>query len=295
MIKEYASRKKLGVALGSGGAKGIAHIGVLEVFEKNGIAISEISGSSIGTMIGAAYAGGMTIKEMKEIAFSVDLKKLLTFFDFTNPMNGGLIKGDVVEEFLSTILPVKRFEELRIPFKCVATDLKTGEPVIYNSGDLVPAIRASISLPGFFKPYKYQERLLIDGGIVNPVPVNLLTHSDYKCAVILNEYLGLRKWSAQKINVEERTKVYLNEKFHPIIKHLPDNRKILKLNFIKNLSTSIDSMTRKIVEFNLNDFFPDLVIKPEVRNIATLAFHESHKCYLAGVHAAERTIQVSLS
>jgi NTE family protein len=292
MMKKQVGHKKLGIALGSGGAKGIAHIGVLEVLEKNNMAINEISGSSIGAMIGAAYAAGVSIREMKKISFSINLKRIWKFFDFTNPMTGGLIKGDVVEEFLNTILPVKRFEELRIPFKCVATDLKTGEPVFFDSGDLVPAIRASISLPGFFKPYKYQERLLIDGGIVNPVPVSILTHSDYKSAVVLNEYMGLKKWSAQKINVEEKIKNYLNEKFHPIIKHFPDNRKIKKLNFIKSISTSVDSMTRKIVEFNLDDFTPDLVIKPEVKDIATLAFHESNKSYLAGVHAAEKTLQV---
>jgi len=291
-LKEKIGHKKFGIALGSGGAKGIAHIGILEVFERNSIAINEISGSSIGAMIGAAYAAGLTIEEMKEIAFSIDLKKLWTFFDFTNPMTGGLIKGDVVEEFLDTILPVKRFEELQIPFKCVATDLKTGEPVIFDTGELVPAVRASISLPGFFLPYKYQERLLIDGGIVNPVPVNLLTHSDYTCAVILNDYLGLKKWSAQKINIEEKIKAYLNEKFHPIIRHFPGNRKIIKLKFIKKLSISIDSMTRKIVEFNVNDFNPDLVIKPEVKDIATMAFYESNKSYLAGTQAAEKTLQV---
>ena len=294
MIKEQDSHKKLGIALGSGGAKGIAHIGVLEVFEKNGIIISEISGSSIGAIIGAAYAAGVTIEEMKEIAFSIDLKKLWSFSDFTNPMNGGLIKGDVVEDFLNTLLPVKRFEELSIPFKCVATDMNTGEQVIFDSGDLVPAIRASISLPGFFKPHKYQERFLIDGGIVNPVPVNLLTHSDYKVAVVLNEYQKLRKLSAQKINSEKKIKNYLNEKFHPIIKHFPDNRKIKKLNFIKNVSTSIDSMTRKILEFNLNDYTPNLVIMPYVEDIATLAFYESHKSYLAGVNVAEISFLVLL-
>jgi len=123
----------------------------------------------------------------------------------------------------------------------------------------------------------------------------LLTHSDYKCAVILNEYLVLKKWSAQKINVEERIKVYLNEKFHPIIKHFSDNRKIIKLKFLKNLSTSIDSMTRKIVEFNLNDFTPNLVIRPDIEDITTLAFHESHKSYLAGVYAAESSLQIMSS
>jgi len=289
-LKEKIGPKKLGIALGSGGAKGIAHIGILEVLERNNIVINEISGSSIGAMIGAAYAAGLTIEEMKEIAFSIDLKKLWTFFDFTNPMTGGLIKGEIVEEFLNTILPVKRFEELRIPFKCVATDLKTGEPVIYNSGDLVPAIRASISLPGVFIPYRYQERLLLDGGIVNPVPVSLLTNSDYKAAVVLSEYQTIRKWSSQKINAEERIKQYLDEKFHPIIKHFPNNRKIKKLNFIKNISTSIDSMTRKMLEFDLTDYTPNLVIKPEVKDIATLAFHESNQCYLAGVHEAEKDL-----
>ena len=149
--------KKAGICLGSGGAKGISHIGVLETMEEYDISITEISGCSIGAIIGALYAAGVSIEKMKEISFEVNLKKLWNLFDFTNPISGGFVKGDIVEDFLNEILPVRRFEELSIPFKCVATDIVSGKPAVFDSGDLIPAVRASISIPGLFVPYKYKD------------------------------------------------------------------------------------------------------------------------------------------
>ena len=142
-LKDFIGSKKVGITLGSGGAKGISHIGVLEVLEESGVIINEISGCSIGSIIGAAYASGMPI------------------------------------------------EELKIPFRCVATNVGTGEQEIFDSGDLIPAIRASISIPGFFVPMRYQGKLLVDGGIVNSLPVDLLCDSDFKIATIVEEYRKL--------------------------------------------------------------------------------------------------------
>lgn len=284
--------KKVGIALGSGGAKGISHIGILEVLEKNNIKISEISGCSIGAIVGGVYAAGVSIERMKEIAFSIDLKKTLNLFDFTNPSTGGIVKGKIVEEFLENILPVKRFESLKIPFRCIATDIKSGKEVIFDKGDLIPAIRASISIPGFFMPYEYQGKLLVDGGVVNPVPVNLLDKSDYKIAIVVQEYKKIKKWSKRKMEIETKIKKFLNERFSPIIKYLPDYKKgNKKSGMINILSSTIDIMTNEILEVNLNNYNVNLIIKPAVDNIAALGFYDGYKSYLKGIKAAEDIMQ----
>ena len=292
ILMRYFKKKKVGLALGSGGAKGIAHIGVLEVLEEYDITISEISGCSIGAIIGALYAAGVSIEKMKEISFKIDLKKLWNFFDFTNPISGGLVRGNAVEDFLSDILPVQRFEELRIPFKCIATDIKSGEPVIFDSGDLIPAIRASISIPGLFIPYKYEDRLLVDGAVINPVPTHLLSSSKFKIAVIVYEYQTMKKLSKRKITLDNLIKKHLSNRFDPIIDRIIKNKKPKKeMNFLNILSSSIDNISKNVIESDMKGNDADLIIKPDVKDIATLAFHESFKSYIAGVDAAELKIQ----
>ena len=284
--------KKAGISLGSGGAKGIAHIGVLEILEVYNIEITEISGCSIGSMIGALYASGCSIEKMKKIAFDIDLKKMWDLFDFTNPISGGLIKGDAVEKFLSDILPVRKFEELRIPFKCIATDIQSGEPVIYDSGDLIPAIRASISIPGLFIPYKFNDRLLVDGGIVNPVPIDLLSSSEFKIAVIVDEYQTLKNLSEHKITLDKLLKKHLSNKLQPIIDMISKNNKPKKeMKFINLLSSSIDNFSKHISASNEIISTSDLIIKPDVQDIATLAFHNGYKSFMKGIYATEKAIQ----
>lgn len=281
--------RRVGIALGSGGAKGISHIGVLEVLEKNNIKINEISGCSIGSIVGAVYAAGVSIEKMKKIAFSIDIKKMWELFDFTKPTSGGIVKGNLVEQFLDEILPVKKFEDLKIPFRCVAADIKKGKEVIFDKGDLIPAIRASISIPGLFVPYEYQDRLLVDGGVVNPVPVNLLDKSDYKIAVVVQEYKKIKKWSKRKMAIETKIKIFLNEKFSPIIKYLPDYKKRnKKFGIINILSSTIDIITNEISEVNLNRYKVDYILRPDVGDIATLGFYDGYKSYRKGVEAAEK-------
>ena len=284
--------KKTGISLGSGGAKGIAHIGVLEILEVYNIEITEISGCSIGSIIGALYASGCSIEKMKKIAFDIDLKKMWGLFDFTNPISGGLIKGDAVEKFLNDILPVKNFEELRIPFKCVATDIKSGEPVIFDSGELIPAIRASISIPGLFIPYKFNDRLLVDGGIVNPVPIDLLSSSEFKIAVIVDEYRTLKNLSEHKITLDNLLKKHLSNKFQSVIDSILKNNKPKKeIKFINLLSSSIDNISKHMSESNDILSTSDLIIKPYVHDIATLAFYDGYKSFMKGIYAAENAIQ----
>ncbi len=193
---------KIGLALGGGGARGLTHIPVLQTLDDLGVQPAHISGTSMGAIIGAIYASGKTPQDIREIVDSMvilegeGLKDILQkrglrkWFELVDPnffKKGGVIKGQKIAEFLQEIIGVDTFEELNIPLTIIATDFHTGEQVVFNSGPLMPAVRASMSLPGLFEPVKYDGRLLIDGGVVNPVPHDLLLDMDFVIAVDVSD------------------------------------------------------------------------------------------------------------
>jgi len=165
---------KVGLALGSGGARGLAHIAYLEVLDQLLIKTSAIAGSSMGALVGALYAGGMSGNRLRGLATGISILDLPKFLDAPSLKDLQGIKGKKIEEWLRDILPIKRFEDLPIPLKVVATDYWKGEQFVFSSGDIARAVRASISIPGVFHPYQIEGRLFVDGGVVNPVPFELL-------------------------------------------------------------------------------------------------------------------------
>ncbi|MBU1078493.1 MAG: patatin-like phospholipase family protein [Spirochaetes bacterium] len=295
-FRKYIIRKqKIGLALGSGGAKGISHIGVLEVLEKNQLVPDEISGCSIGAIIGALYASGVSLRTIKQIALKINFISSIELFDLTFPKDGGIVKGHIVEDFLNSILPVKRFEELKIPFTCVATDLIKGKQVVFKKGELIPAIRASISIPGFFIPYQYNDDLLIDGSVLNPVPVDLLTDSDYRIAVVLDEYTLLKEILKKKVYFETKINKLLKESIFPKLRSLPigkSKRIHKKAGTIDILSATFDLINQELLHFDLNELEADLIIKPDVKSIPTLAFYMGRKSYREGVKAAKSVVSL---
>jgi NTE family protein len=165
---------KVGLALGSGGARGLAHIAYLEVLDQLLIKTSAIAGSSIGALVGALYAGGMSGARLRDLAKSIGIRDLPRLLDAPSFKEAFGIKGRKIEEWIREALPVKRFEDLSIPLRIAATDYWKGEQVVFSSGDIAQAVRASISIPGVFQPYELGGRVLVDGGVVNPVPFDLL-------------------------------------------------------------------------------------------------------------------------
>jgi NTE family protein len=161
---------KVGLALGSGGARGLAHIAFLEVLDQLLIKTSAIAGSSIGALVGALYAGGMRGDQLRDLATGITLRDLPRFLDTPSFKDFQGIKGKKIEDWLREILPIKNFEELPIPLRVVATDFWKGEEVVFSSGDIAQAVRASISIPGVFHPCEIDGRVLVDGGVVDPVP-----------------------------------------------------------------------------------------------------------------------------
>ncbi|MCK5027412.1 MAG: patatin-like phospholipase family protein, partial [Candidatus Pacebacteria bacterium] len=160
---------KIGLALGSGGVKGLSHIGVIKALKANNIPIDHIAGSSIGALVGAFYAIGQDIDKLEEIALEATWKMGLSIFDPS--LNGGFVKGNRLEKLIETwITNNPTFDDLNIPLTIIATDLLTGKEVDIKQGNIIKAVRASLSVPVVFQPIEYKNKLLADGGLSNPVP-----------------------------------------------------------------------------------------------------------------------------
>lgn len=189
LAKEWA-KKLVGLALGSGAAYGLAHIGVLKTLEREGITIDVISGSSIGALVGSLWAAGHSATELETLLSNISSKRkafteLIGFFDFLLPHHG-FFRGDQVCRYLGRYLGQKTFQDLRLPTKIIAVDLNTSRQVVFESGRVLDAVRASISIPGVFRPLAYKDTHLIDGGILDPLPVRCLVEDGISKIIAVN-------------------------------------------------------------------------------------------------------------
>ncbi len=182
----HGARPKVGLALGSGSARGLAHVGVIRAIEDAGLKVDVIGGTSMGALIGAIYAAGK-LSELEATFRTFDWKKTASFFDVVLPKSG-LLDGAKVSELARTHIHTESIETLPKPFAAVATDIISGEEVIIRTGDVIEAVRASISVPGIFTPVRSNGRILVDGGLTNPVPVSAVRAmgADIVIAVDLN-------------------------------------------------------------------------------------------------------------
>lgn len=169
--------KNVALVLGSGGARGLAHIGAIEALEERGYTISSIAGCSMGSIIAGMYAAGQ-LKEAKEWFLSVDKQLILRMMDINLLSTNSLVKGERIIKELEKVVPDRPIESLNIPCTLVASDMMNTEEVIFRTGSLFEAVRASISIPLFFKPVQIENRLLIDGGILNPLPLHVVERQE---------------------------------------------------------------------------------------------------------------------
>lgn len=223
LAKELAG-SLVGLVLGSGAAYGLAHIGVLRVLEQEGISIDVIAGSSMGSLIGALWAAGYNANQLERIAKSIDKKnsffKLVGIGDLSLPHHG-LLKGKQVHRFLQSYIGNRTFQDLRIPVKIAAVDLFTSEEVILDTGRVVDAVRASISIPGIFRPYYHQNRFLIDGGVIDPLPVKALSGMGVKKIIGVNVLAGPGdRMQSNAIRNEKRRRVLESQKRKGILGRL---------------------------------------------------------------------------
>jgi len=264
----------IGLALGSGGAGGLAHIAMLQVFDDLKLKPVQIVGTSIGAVIGALYAAGLSAEQIREIfdefggskldalshlALSDVELNLSDFFD-VDIDNGGLIDSGAFLDFLAGKIEARTFKDLTIPMQVVATDYWSGETIVLSEGDLFTAIKASIAVPGLFSPVPHGKRLLIDGGTSNPLPFDLLSKMhDLSIAI---DVTGSRA-SADKTEVE-LTKVYFN---------------------------TFEIMQQSIISAKMRHQKPDVYIKPDTSNIRLLHFNRLKQIHNQAQPAAEKLKQ----
>lgn len=198
-------KKEVALVLSSGGPRGFAYIGAIEELERRGYRITQIAGTSIGSLIGGIYASGK-LMDLKEWLYNLDAWKVFSLMDLSIGKNH-IMKGDKLIHAMKQIVPEVNIEDLNIPFKAIATDLYTGEEVVFDRGSLYDAIRASISIPSLFRPVKYGYRTLIDGGIANTLPIDKITRTDSNIVVAFNvndvDINGIRQAIIDEVHQQE--------------------------------------------------------------------------------------------
>ena len=298
--------KKIGLALGSGSAKGLAHIGVLKVIDEQKIPIDFIAGTSIGALIGVVYASGVSTGEMEEIALNIDKKQITSFFTPTIPYSG-LVEGKRITEFIKSIIGNPNIEDLKIPFAAVATNVLNGRKVMITKGSAVEAVRASISIPGIFTPCKHNGDFLVDGGLVDPVPVNCVRDmgADYIIGV---NVIPLPEKKTNKLMMKGEEKklatVPVNSKlintrlskFIKPVKNVMENPFLTLTGKLKTMRESpsiftiilqtIAIMEQQIMNLQLKNLRPDILIEPDVGFIKPLEFYRSEEAIAVGERAA---------
>lgn len=226
-------RPKIALALGSGGARGLAHIGVIKTLERNGIPIDFIAGSSIGAMIGGFYAAGLETARMEEITMETDWRRIFSLVD--PHLKQGLIGGQKIKDFIENHIGGKTIESCRLPFAAVCTDLKTGETIILDKGKLSQAIMASISIPLVFKPSRIDGRTLADGGLSAPVPARIARQmgADIVIAVNLDQHYYDDAWKPQFYGIANNSLGILRH--HLALANVADADIVLNINIGKNI------------------------------------------------------------
>ncbi|RUM62814.1 MAG: patatin [Sulfurospirillum sp.] len=281
-------KKTVSLVLGSGGARGYAHIGVIDVLEKAGYEIRSISGSSMGALVGGLYAAGK-LNDYREWVLSLDMLSVLKLVDFSFATTG-FIKGDKVFDVLETIVGKNiKIEDLPIDYTAVATDIDTQKEVWFQEGDLLNAIRASIAIPTIFTPIRSEKHLLVDGGILNPLPtVPLLSDTnDMLIAVNLN---GERK--ADKIvKQESETEGGIQQKITEFIqKNFFEEKREEEINYFTIVSKTIETMQNLITRYELAAHQPDIVINIPKNLCGFYEFHEAEMIIDYGRKVAKEAI-----
>jgi NTE family protein len=260
-------KKKVGIALGGGAARGFAHIGVLEILDKENIPIDMIAGTSAGSVVGALYAQGMSAARIKEIVLEMDWLKRIRLVDISIPKTG-FIAGKKITELLKSIIGDVDFSELKIPFACIATDIMTGEEIIINKGSVLEAVRASISVPIVFAALKYKERFLVDGGLVDQVPVDAVKDMGPDVTIGVNV-------TPRISNIRQRIYVDQAEPPTPTALKTPGMFTIM-MNYMSIMNSQAANASLKRA---------DIIIEPRLAGISFTDFKKADKCILEGEFA----------
>ena len=277
-MNEITKKKDVALALSSGGARGLAHIGAIEELEVQGYRIGSIAGCSMGALIGGVYAAGK-LKEFREWMKTIDRKRMLELTDFSFSINH-IVKGTRIIEAIMEFVPDMDIEELPIPYCAVATDWKAGREVVFRKGSLFEAIRASISLPTFYEPVRRNGMILIDGGVINPIPLNRVKRQsgdilvgvdvsghDYKAQSELHDELVERRRKNRSLAAQV------------IDKLIPDN---LDFNYYTMLSRTSSLMIRQNSILMAKLMKPDMLVDIQMNRYGSFDYDKSEKLVAIG-------------
>ena len=293
--KSDLKRKTVSLVLGSGGARGLAHIGVIKWLEENEFEIKSISGCSIGSLIGGVYAAGK-LEQLEKWMRSLDKFDMVSLLDFSWG-SGGFFKGDKIINTLIDFLGDIQIENLSIPFTAVATDIVTEKEVWINSGSLFNAIRASISLPLFFTPVKYNGSILIDGGILNPVPIAPTFNDDTDLTIAVNLGGALNMDNNEDIKTKYKFKgeAIYHQKIKKFIQNLTKNEKetdIKDWGMYDVSDKAFDTMQGTIARLKIASYPPDIVIEISRNACGTLEFDRAAEMIELGYKKAQQKIKL---
>jgi len=314
MFRLFKKKKNLGLALGAGSARGLAHIGVLKVLAEANVPIKAIAGTSAGALVGGLFAAGVTAEELERVLVNEKYKILSKVFVPTFP-RGGLFDGRRVSEFVRLFTDDVQIEDLKIPFAAVATDFMTGEEVVIRQGSLAEAIRASTCLPGVFTPPRLSGRILCDGGLVNPVPVDVCRSlgADFVVAVNVNPRLSLisHDVSVQTIKEEKgEKKRKIEEKLLPLLEQIDKGGELSEkvLDWLKPHKREgkekppfgiLEAMTQAFsIVYARNLYFrstaakPDMILEPNTRGFSAMDFDEAEALIDIGEQCARENLDV---
>ena len=289
------------LVLSGGGARGIAHIGVIEELEKRGYEIVSVAGTSMGALVGGVYADG-AIVPFRDWMLTLDRRKVLSLVDFTLSRQG-MIKGDRVFNKMKDFIPDTLIENLRIPYAAVAVDLINKKEVVFTEGSLFDAIRASVSIPSVLTPVKTKNGLLVDGGVMNNIPINHAKRipGDMLVVVNVNASVPVNRPKISKEEDEKQKKAY-QKKIEEFQAHL---QKILPLGHTEKHSRSheermgyfylidktISLMTDHMAQMSLKNYSPDLLIEVSHDACGTFDFFKAEEMLEMGRAATVRVLE----
>ena len=283
-----AMKKKIALVLSGGGARGLAHIGAIETLESHGYEITSIAGCSMGALIGGMYAAGK-LPEVKDWVLALDRRKVLSLVDFSLSLTH-LVKGDRVMEALKEIVPDVNIEDLPIPYTAVATDWNSGKEVVFDHGSLYDAIRASISIPLFLNPVRREDMLLVDGGLVNSLPLNrVVRHSGdllFGINVSTHDYQGellMEQFVQRKLLSKSMPAAVMN----CIMKHFEG----ININYVTLLMRTIAIMLEQNTRQQILISRPDLVVQVPMKRYGVFDFDEAAAILQIGKHKTSRALR----
>ncbi|WP_334134634.1 patatin-like phospholipase family protein [Tepidimonas sp.] len=289
-----ARRLRVGLALGSGAARGWAHIGVLRVLQEAQVPVDVVCGTSIGALVGAAFAAG-ELPRLEAWVRTLTWPQVVGLIDLR--MGGGLIEGGKLVAFFRERFADAGIEQLPLPFGCVATELGTGREVWLREGSVIDAVRASIAVPGVFTPARVQGRLLVDGGLVNPVPVSLCRAmgADVVIAVDLNWHLMARRHRVAG-RAAPKPRGGLIDALLARLQWRADPKATSSAaggeqpSLLDVLTTSLNIVQWRITQSRLAGEPADVMLRPMLADIAAMDFHRAAPAIAAGRKAAEQAL-----